>query len=82
MKSRVRILLITPLAIGALLFLAACASSPAYHPDMPMPEGDWKARAQSQQANGVEVTAACLLYTSDAADDEYNVVLWGGGGGW
>ena len=23
----------------------------------------------------------CLLYTSDAADDEYNVWLWGGGGG-
>ena len=24
---------------------------------------------------------ACLLYTSDAADDEYNVELWVGGGG-
>jgi hypothetical protein len=58
MKFHVRMLLINFMTIGALLLLAACASSPTYHPDSSMPEGDWKARAQSQQANGIEVTAA------------------------
>ncbi len=58
MSIIVRAILIGPWAISALLFLSACASAPSYHPDMPMPEGDWKARAQSQQAEGIEVTAA------------------------
>jgi len=58
MKFHVRMLLINFMTIGALLLLAACASSPTYHPDSSMPEGYWKARAQSQQANGIEVTAA------------------------
>ena len=58
MSIIVRAILIGPWAISALLFLSACASAPSYHPDMPMPEGDWKARAQSQLAEGIEVTAA------------------------
>ena len=45
-----------PFAVAALLLLAACASAPTFHPEMPA--GDWKARAQTQQANGIEVTAA------------------------
>ena len=30
--------------------------------------------------SGVDRLITCLLYTSDAADDEYNVLVWGGGG--
>lgn len=56
MSAGIRLSRVIPTALAALLFLAACASAPTYHPDMP--EGDWKSRAQSQQANGVEVTAA------------------------
>jgi hypothetical protein len=44
------------IAAGALLFLAACASAPTAHVNIP--EGDWKARAQTQEENGIEVTAA------------------------
>jgi hypothetical protein len=56
MRIALRVFLSGPIAAGALLFLAACASSPTYHPDTP--EGDWQARAQTQRANDVEVTAA------------------------
>ena len=56
MRMSIRLFLLVPLAASALHFLAACASSPTYNPDTP--EGDWKARAQTQQANDIEVTAA------------------------
>ena len=56
MKRSFRIFLTCPLAAGALLFLSACASAPGSHPDIP--EGDWKARAQTQEQNGIEVSAA------------------------
>ena len=42
--------------LGALLFLAACASGPVTH--YSAPEGDWKARITSQERNGIEVSAA------------------------
>jgi len=53
---RVHQCLLAPFVVSALLFLAACASAPSSFPDLP--EGDWRARSQSQQANGVEVAAA------------------------
>ncbi len=33
------------------------------------------------QGSSIIEDAGCLLYTSDAADDQINVVVWGGGGG-
>jgi hypothetical protein len=42
--------------LGALLFLAACASAPA--PVYSVPEGDWRARIQTQSANEITVSAA------------------------
>jgi hypothetical protein len=42
---------------GALLFLAACSSTPTTY-NSPLPEGDWKARITSQEKNGVKVSAA------------------------
>ncbi len=56
MKRSFRIFLTCLLAAGALLFLSACASAPGSHPDIP--EGDWKDRAQTQEQNGIEVSAA------------------------
>jgi hypothetical protein len=41
---------------GALLFLAACASAPT--PVNSLPEGDWKARAQTQSTDDITVSAA------------------------
>jgi len=44
------------LLAGSLLFLAACASAPA--PVKSIPEGDWKARIQTQSSEEISVSAA------------------------
>jgi hypothetical protein len=44
------------LACTSLLLLAACASAP--EPVAPLPEGDYRARIQVQEDNGVRVSAA------------------------
>ena len=42
---------------GALLFLAACSSTPTTQV-YSVPEGDWKARITSQEKDGIKVSAA------------------------
>ena len=45
-----------PLLAGALLFLAACSSTPTQV--YSVPEGDWKSRITSQEKDGITVSAA------------------------
>lgn len=56
MNCRTHSIFFQLLAIVTLLFLSACASAPTFHPEFA--QGDWKERAQTQEANGIEVTAA------------------------
>jgi hypothetical protein len=46
-----------PLLAGTLLFLVACSSTPSTQV-YSVPEGDWKARATSQEKDGIKVSAA------------------------